>query len=150
MINVSGFGIEIQLRASRTFPAGFSIPELADDADLIDTPSVQIADGAMGGNGDLVTWSKGTPLKVTINVIPNSDADRNLTVLANANRVAKNKTSAKDEITMTTVNPVTGKSTTYIKGFMSDAMFGDSVASTTKTKTKAYSFMFQDIAGTLF
>jgi hypothetical protein len=149
-ISASGFDTKIYIRASRTFPAGFLVSELADDADLLDIPPVQIAEGSMGGNGDAVKWSRGNLIKLTINVIPNSESDRNLSVLANANRVGKNKTSADDEITMTVINSQSGKSTTYINGFLTDAPFGDSVASNTKIKTKAYSFAFENIAATLF
>jgi len=85
--DVSGFGLRIRLTASRTFPAGITITQFADDADPFDIPSLQIADTAMGLNGDLISWSKANPIKPTLNVIPASEDDRNLAVLLEANRV---------------------------------------------------------------
>jgi hypothetical protein len=142
-IDVSGFGTQVQLRASNTFPAGFTITELADDADPVDVPSIQIGDKAMGLNGDLVKWSKANPLPVTLNVIPGSEADRNLSILAEANRAGKNKLSARDIITLTVIKP-DGSVAIYNEGMITDAMMGDAVASSSRLKTKPYAFAFEN------
>lgn len=144
--DISGFGLRINVIASKTFPSGFIVSQFADDADPFDVPAIQVADKAMGLNGDLVTWSKATPLEVTINVIPDSEDDRNLSALAEANRVSKGKNSAGDVITMVKM-PVSGKPATYSNGKLTNAMPGTGVASAGRKKTKAYTFAFENKSG---
>ena len=93
MQNISGYGLSINILASTTFPIGLFITEFADDSDPLDIPSLQVADSAMGLNGDLIVWSKANPIKATLDVIPNSFSDRNLAILLEANRVGKGKTA---------------------------------------------------------
>ncbi len=142
MYNISGFGFSIYCIASKTFPAGFPITEFADDADPLDVPSLQIADSAMGLNGDLITWSKANPIKITIDVIPSSDDDINLGILLEANRPGKGKTPALDIITMNFIFPE-GVFTTLSNGVITDGMPFNSVASAGRLKTKGYQFTFE-------
>lgn len=143
--NVSAFGARVTIKASNTFPAGVLITQFADDADPFDLPSVNIGDTAMGVNGDLVTWSRANPLKLTINVIPGSDDDRNLAVLFEANRVGRGKQSANDEVTASCVYP-NGQAVTLTGGVITDGMPGASIASAGRLKSKAYQFHFEGIA----
>ena len=145
MQDVSAFGTRVRLVASVTFPQGFDITEFADDADGLDVPSQAVADTAMGINGDLLSWSKANPLKPTLNVIPDSDADRNLSILLNANRPARGKLPARDEITMTVIYP-NGTSNTYTRGKIVEGMPGKSVASAGRLKTQSYGFAFEDLS----
>ena len=142
--DISGFGATVRLIASTTFPVGVTISQWADDADPIDAPSVQIADKAMGVNGDLVTWSKANPLIVTLNVVPNSGDDVNLQALFNANRVGKGKRGARDSITLLVSYP-DGKVISYNRGKITDGMPGNSIASAGRMKSKAYAFAFESI-----
>jgi hypothetical protein len=142
--DISGVGISLQVKGDVTFPAGFTVTEFADDADPFDIPSIQIADKAMGLNGDLLTWSKAVAIDFTISVIPNSEADANLSALANANRVGKNKTSARDKITVTGVYP-DGKTFTLAEGRITDAPVAIGIASAGRMKTNAYKFAFESI-----
>jgi len=146
MQDISGFGLRLNLRASVTFPAGVTITQFADDGDPLDIPSQQVADKAMGLNGDLIVWSKANPILVTINVIANSDDDRNLSVLLNANRVGKGKRSARDVITFTGIYP-DNRQVTLTQGKITDGMVANSVASAGRLKTKAYMFAFESATG---
>lgn len=143
--DIAGFGLEVTLVASVTFPTGITITEFADDADPFDIPSQQLTDVAMGLNGDLLTWSTANPIPVTINVVPQSEDDINLAVLAEANRVGQGKSTARDIITLTGVYP-NGRVITLSNGKITDAMVGDSVASASRLKSKAYAFMFENKA----
>jgi len=143
--DVSGFGLRLRITASRTFPAGFTVTQFADDADPFDLPSIQIADKAMGLNGDLVTWSKANPINTTVNVIPGSEDDRNLAVLLEANRVGRGKSGARDTITMTGTYP-DGRSVTLSQGVITDGMPGNSVASAGRLKSKTYAFAFEGLS----
>lgn len=143
--DVSGFGLKVRITASRTFPAGFTVSQFADDADPFDVPSMQVADKAMGLNGDLVSWSKANPIVPTLNVIPGSEDDRNLAVLLEANRVGRGKSGARDTITMTGMYP-DGRSVTLSGGIITDGSPANSVASAGRLKSKAYAFAFESVA----
>ena len=73
MQEVSGFGLEVRVFASKTFPQGFTVTEFADDIDPFDIPELQINDVAMGLNGDMVTWTFHSPLSFSMGVIPSHD-----------------------------------------------------------------------------
>jgi hypothetical protein len=143
MENISGYGLRVTLRASVTFPQGISITQFADDADPLDIPSIQIADKAMGLNGDLIVWGKANPLLVTLNVIPGSDNDKNLSILAEANRTGKGKAPALDVITLVATYP-DGSVETFTSGAITDGMPGRSVASSGRQKTRPYVFAFEN------
>ena len=145
--DVTGFGVVINIIASNTFPAGFTVTQVADDADPLDFASVKIADTAMGVNGDLIVWAKAVPLPAVVNVIPGSADDINLQILADANRVAQGKASAGDVITMTVIYPDTTV-VTLTGGRITDSMFGKSVAGAGRLKTKPYAFAFAAKIGT--
>lgn len=144
--DVSGFGLRVRLVASVTFPAGIDLSQFADDADPFDLPSIQVADKAMGVNGDLIVWSKANPLLVTLNLIPNSEDDRNMGVLLEANRPARGKLPARDVVTLTGIYP-DGRSITLSGGAITDGMPGQSVSSAGRMKSKSYAFAFEGKAG---
>lgn len=140
--DISGFGMRVNVVADKTFPSGFMVTQFADDADPFDIPAVQIADKAMGLNGDLIVWSKAAPIDITINVIPDSEDDVNLQALTEANRVSKGKNSARDSITLVRTD-AGGKALTLTNGRLTNAPVGHSVASAGRKKTNAYTFTFE-------
>ena len=141
--NVGGFGLVVHLIASNTFPVGFAVTQFSDDADPVDMGAVHIGDTAMGLNGDLLRWARATPLPLVLNVIPGSDDDLNLQILADANRVAAGKTGANDEISATVIYP-DGSIVNLTGGVITDAQFGRGVSSNGKQKTKTYTFAFEN------
>ncbi len=143
-MDISGLGVRVTVRASRTFPVGFTISEFADDADSIDVAALTIAETAMGLNGDLLTWSNANPVPLTLNVIPNSDADRNLTIIGNANRPGRGRNSANDVITVSVVFP-DGRTNLFRTGVMINYMPVNSIASAGRLKSKPYNFMFENV-----
>lgn len=145
-MDISGVGLEVRIVASNTFPSGFSVTQFADDADPLDVASIQIADKAMGLNGDLISWAKANPIPMVLNVIPRSDDDINLSILAEANRVGRGKTSAKDVITSVITYP-DGETQTLIAGLITDAILANSVASAGRKKSKPYVFAFENKTG---
>ncbi len=144
MNDISAFGLRVLLTASETFPAGISLTQFADDADPFDTPSMQIRDKAMGVNGDLITWSKANPIPVTLNLIANSDDDKNLGVLFESNRVGKGKQGARDVVGITVVYP-DGRTASFTQGSITDGMPANSAASSGRLKSKAYVFCFENV-----
>lgn len=144
MNDISAFGLRVQLTASETFPSGISLTQFADDADPFDSPSMQIRDKAMGVNGDLITWSKASPITLTLSMVPNSDDDKNLAVLFDANRVGKGKQGARDVVGVTVVYP-DGRTTSFTQGTITDGMPSNSVASSGRMKSKSYAFAFENV-----
>jgi hypothetical protein len=144
MIDVSGVGLVVNIKASNTFPSGFAVTQFADDGDSITFDEMEIGGSAMGLNGDLVTWDKVAPINVPINVIPNGDDDINLGILFEANRAGRGKKTAKDVITMTVIYP-NGKSTTLSGGRLLKGKPSNSVASEGRMTSKSYSFAFENI-----
>lgn len=143
MEDISGFGLKVRLLASVTFPSGFDITQFADDGDPLEMPSIQIADKAMGMNGDLIVWSKATPIEVDISVIPAASDDVNLSILFQANRVGRGKVSARDRISLVVTYP-NGKKAVFSNGKITDGMPSLPVASAGRMKTKAYKFVFEN------
>ena len=145
MQDISAFGIRLQLVASVTFPAGITLSQFADDGDSLDIPQQQIAETAMGVNGDLITWSRANPLVLTVNIIPGSDDDRNMSVLLEANRVARGKRGTRDVITLTAIYP-DGTTQTWSLGRITDGIPGKALASSGRMKSKPYQFAFENLS----
>lgn len=143
MNDISGFGLRINLVASQTFPAGIVITQFADDTDPADMASIQVRDKAMGLNGDLITWSKATPLPLVIAVVPGDEDDQNLATLLEANRVGKGKQGALDVITATIIYP-DGSVNQYTEGVITDGVAGKAVSSAGRIKTTTYTFAFEN------
>lgn len=146
MQNISGFGLSASIIASKTFPIALYLTEFADDTDPFDIPSLQIADKAMGLNGDLLTWSKPNPINATLSVVPGSFTDINLAILLEANRVGKGKIGARDVITLTVFYPA-GNFIIVQNGAITDGPPSSSVASSARLKSKTYGFTFENRIG---
>ena len=143
MQNISGFGLIVNVLASNTFPVGLLLSQFADDSDPFDIPSIQIADKAMGLNGDLIIWAKANPIIVTLNVVPQCTDDLSLAVLLEANRVGRGKVGARDIITMTGIYP-NGSPIILTNGAITDGLPGSPVASSGRLKSKTYTFCFEN------
>jgi len=146
MTDISATGVQVQIIASNTFPIGFNINQFADDADPLDSASIQIADKAMGLNGDLVSWATASPIPMILNLIPGSDDDRNLSMLAEMNRIGRGKTGAKDKITAIVVYP-DNEIYMLTDGIMTDAQMINSSAQSGRKKTRSYVFAFENKVG---
>lgn len=143
MTNISGNGLIVNLQASVTFPVGFEITQFADDADPFDIPTQTISETAMGLNGDMVVWTALSPIEISISVIPNSDDDKNLSTLFEANRGGKDKRVAKDVITLTGIYP-DNKKIQLVNGAIISGNSGLSIASAGRMKSKTYVFRFEN------
>lgn len=147
MFDLSAIGVSVRVIASRTFPVGFTITEFADDADPFDIPNIDIATPTLNVNGELVRVSTPTPIVITLNAIPHSDADNNLAIIFEANRATRGKRHAGDIITLTGIYP-TGQTVSLTNGVMTNGAPGTGVASAGRVKSKAYTFAFEGKAGT--
>lgn len=147
MYDTSAIGSSIRCIADKTFPAGFTISAFADDADPFDLPAVDIATAAMNVNGDLVVYSAPNPIPITVNVIPGSEEDLNLSVIYEANRAGKNKRHAGDVITLVAVYP-NGASLALSEGVMTSGQPASSPSNAGRIKSKSFTFTFQNLSRT--
>jgi hypothetical protein len=141
-MDIGGFGSELTIFASQTFPNGLTITEFADDADPVDSPSIQVRDKAMGLNGRLITWGKAAPILLTINIIPDTADDVNLKLLFDNNRVARGVRPVQDVIDATLIYP-SQDTTGFSNGATTDYVPTNSIASSSRFKSKPYSFAFE-------
>lgn len=144
MNNVGGFGLKVTCIASQTFPVGLTLSQFADDSDPFDNPAIPIHDSAMGLNGDLVYWKKATPIKISLGIIPGSDDDINLKILANVNRAGAGKQPVSDKINLIAIYP-DGTKKALFNGMLTDAPLMGSVSSSGKLKSSVYSFVFENV-----
>lgn len=145
--DISGYGLRVNVVASKTFPAGINVTQFADDADPLDIPSINIKGKAMGLNGDLITWTIATPTDVSIAVIPGSDDDRNLAIILANNRAGKSKTPVNDLINVTGAF-ANGDTISLMNGAITDGPPAPSVASAGRRKSNVYKFTFENVSGT--
>lgn len=146
MLNISGVGLQLWLVASVTFPVGVPLTQFADDADALNSADITIGDTGMGLNGDLLVWAKAVAIPVKIGVIPDSIDDTNMAILFNANRVAKNKASAGDILTLICVYP-DGTVITFNNGLLTQGPATSNVLSAGRLKSKEYTMMFENVSG---
>lgn len=145
MQNVSGFGLSAQILASNTFPAGFTITQFADDSDPLDAPDITVGDTGIGLNGDFLVWNKPTGIEVAFAIIPSTEDDKNLEALLDANRVGKNKSGARDEISVILTYP-DGSRANCGPGIIVVGPAAKSVSSQGRYKTRIYRFRFESIS----
>ena len=143
MQDIGGLGSKVTIIAVPTFPQGFTITEFASDSDPIVVDDVEVTNTEVGVNGDVVSWHRATTIPVEISVIPNSESDRNLQILVNSNRGAKNKVSLNDDITMSIAH-ADGTIETYTGGKIASGKIGKSISSDGKMRTGTYRFVFSN------
>lgn len=143
MQNISAQGIAVRLVASSTFPQGITLTTFADDADALDFPTATVANATMGLNGDLVIASAAAPIPVTLNLVPNSEDDRNMAVLLEANRSARGKRPARDVVTMSVVYP-DGRTVSFVRGAILTGNPALGAAASGRLKTRPYGLAFED------
>lgn len=143
MQDIGGLGSKVTIVAVPTFPQGFTITEFASDTDPVVIDDVEVTNTEVGVNGDVVSWHRATTIPVGIAVIPNSESDKNLQILVNANRGAKNKVSLNDDITMT-IAYADGTLETYTGGKIVSGKIGKSISSDGKMRTGQYNFVFSN------
>lgn len=144
MYNTSSFGTKGNVVASKTFPQGFPLSAFADDADPLDSPDLQVADAAVGVNGDMITWSRPGMIEITIAVIFGSVDDQNLDALLDANRVAKGKSSANDVVSVTYTYP-SGMTVNMGPGIIKSGVIVPKISAQGRVMTRHYTFQFEQI-----
>ena len=143
MEDISGIGITVTLFASKTYPAGLTLSQFADDADPLDLPDIEILSEGMNVNGELVTWLTPKPLTIDLNMIPNTEEVKNLDILFDANRPAYKKATVRDVITLV-VNYPDGKKKVLNNGRPKTYAPASSIASAGRYKSRHFQFVFEN------
>lgn len=143
MNDISATGLSIQVIASNTYPVGVLLTGLPDDTDPLNFDDLTIAEYGMGLNGDLIVWSSPQPLPFQLSLIPDTPGELAMAFLLEANRVAKGKRSARDEITIV-VNYPNGIKKTLKNGKIVSGPPSKGVASSGRIKTPTYGFVFEN------
>lgn len=143
MADVSATGLTVTVFATKTFPAGVTLSQFADDADPLDIPEIEIVADGMNVNGELVTWNTPKPIYVALNVIADTEDSENLDIIFDGNRAAYKKTAIRDKITLC-VNYPDGKRKTLTGGRPKAYVPSTGVASSGRKKSKLYRFVFEN------
>ena len=143
-INVSNNNATAHIVASVTFPLGFDVEVKASDAAAFEFQNIDITSEEMTPNGAVVFWKPPQPLTLTLNVTPGTEECQNLETLFNANRIAANKTSANDVITLV-LSYDNGQSVKLTNGHCKNYTPGFTVGQDGRTATKPFSFVFGNI-----
>ncbi len=93
MIDISMQGAKLTLQCG-AINAGNIVLEFSDEGTPIEMPDIEVASSAMTMNGELVTWTKPTPITFSITVIPGSASDNALRNLLYAGHVGGRKGKA--------------------------------------------------------
>lgn len=142
--NVGGVGLKITLFASITFPLGITITELSKETDPFVVNNVPLTKSGVGINGDKYVWQTAEQILTELNIIPNTESDKNLKILSNANRKSKNKVAVIDDITITVEYP-NGETVTFLDGNITEGKIANGVATDGKYPDGHYTFEFGNV-----
>lgn len=144
-VNIGGVGLSITVFASITFPQGFTLTEFSTEADPLEMPTdIEITNSQIGLNGDKAVWQVVPKISVGINLMPGTEGDKNMQILANTNRKAKNKVAPLDTITYIISYP-DGKTKTCTDGNITVGKIADGVGTDSKYAPGHYVVDFANI-----
>lgn len=147
MTDVSSIGSALLLRASETFPEGFTIDAFATDADPFSFADRAIAEMELDINGNPVTRALLTPIEITVNLTPGSDPAENMSVLFEANAAARGKVVNRDNITLSQTMP-SGHTATLSDGIITSGPGGFGSSADGRVKSLAYVLKFASVSTT--
>lgn len=148
--------------AKVTFKVGKSsviLDEFASDQDPISVPELEVRNGEMNMNGDLVTWAKPVPISFSVSVIPGSQSDKQLSAaIRSAHIGGKGEHTQFDAVfipslTITTpygqaqntLTVATRDSWTFSNGYLSAGSPAQGTNSEGKANSKTYTFTFESV-----
>lgn len=147
MADLSTTGFALRVVASNTFPQGFTVTAFASDSDPWDSPSLDVATVEMDLNGNMNSWSTPVPMTRNVGLTPGTEDERNMRALYEANRVGRDKRSARDEITIVATWP-DGSTETMGGGKIINGPSGNSTTQAARMKSVTYGFAFETYSST--
>lgn len=142
--NISLFGFTARFVASNTFPAGFTVTEWSDDMPPINADDIETASHGMGPNGDMLVWQKPAAISTSYSVIPNSEADKNLSILHEANRISKSKGLVPLDVITIVLTFQDGRVVTLNKGIIMSGPAAPAGSQEGRLATRTFGFVSED------
>ena len=142
MFNLTATGTRMTLYAIPTLPYGVPLNVYAPDGDPLDSPAMQMADTKVGANGDLIVYKTPVPIEINITTVPGSEEDKALEILFDANRVAKNKVSYNDVISLVVQYP-NGKTVVLTNGVITRGTPIMGITGDGRLKTRQWTLVFE-------
>ena len=142
MINLTATGTKLTLYSTLTLPYGVTITTYSPDGDPLDSPAMQAADTKMGANGDLIVHKMPSPMELNITTVPGSEEDKALEILFDANRVAKNKVSYNDVISLVIQYP-DGKTVVLTNGVITRGTPITGITGDGRLKNRQWTLVFE-------
>lgn len=141
VLNVSGFGSQINIVSTITFPYGFNIDQFPDDSDPIQVNDLTVKKFEMLLDGTILSYSVANPVELSISVVAGSTDDINLGVILSAARIQGQILSIPDMIIMVITYP-DGAITTLSHGTILSGPPVRGISANGKIKTNTYKFAF--------
>lgn len=159
MIDISFQGAKLSLKTAGA--SGNIVLEFSDEGTPVEFSDLEVCGYAMTLNGELVTWTKPTPITMSITVIPGSTADKSMRNVLIAGHVGGKKGNAIDQqyvhitsavlevpaITTNGIVPSGGTSSfTLSNGRLYSGSPGMGSNAEGKMSAKTYRFVFESIS----
>lgn len=146
MINISGFGLSVNIVALQTFPMGFTVKQFADEVDPISFEPMEPVGYKMLYDESLFQYNKAAPVIVTLGVLPQTTDDINLKLMLTSKKGTTSLIPFSDTTTMVVSYPDGGK-VVLSEGTIVSGPVGDSVSANGRKSCNRYRFAFGTVAG---
>ena len=142
-MDVSAIGFKILVKDTKIFPDGFTISRTADGADPFAFSTVTVGSATTDANGYKVYATTPNPTEFTINLLPTSEEDKNMSLLFESHRPRPGIPRTGGEITITVIyadgSSTTANDCSFLTGDPKRSIQGDS-----RYKNKVYTFACED------
>jgi hypothetical protein len=141
---VSANGIKVMLFASITYPTGIEIASFNPGDDPFSADNVSIAETEMGVNGNMIVYRTPYAYNLTMNITPMTEVDQIMENIANADRIAFGKASAKNVLMLSVIYPQ-GRVLTYIDGALTSVPGGFTAGGNGRMGGRSYTMAFRNV-----
>jgi hypothetical protein len=141
---VSANGVKLMLFASISYPMGVEIASFNPGDDPISFDDLTVAETEMGVNGNMIVYRTPYSYNLTFNITPMTDQDAIMENIANADRIAFGKSSAKNVLTLVVIYPQ-GRTLTFIDGALTSIPGGFSAGGNGRIGGRQYSMSFRNM-----
>lgn len=141
---VSANGVKLMLFASVSYPVGVEIATFNPGDDPISADDLTIAETEMGVNGNMIVYRTPYAYNMVFNITPMTEVDQILENIANADRIASGKLSAKNILTLQVIYPQ-GRILTYIDGALTGIPGGFSSSGNGRINGRRYAMTFRNM-----
>lgn len=146
MVNISGFGVKVNIVALQTFPMGFTVSKFTDDTDAIRIDPTEPVGYDLQFDGSIVVYDKASVIRVSLSVIPNTDDDINLKLLLQARKGGFKWLPIQDVTSMIITYPDGGR-VALSMGTILSGPFADSIQQSGRRGSNTYDFVFAAFGG---